>query len=51
MPGPVFDHQPAEREQPAQPRHGLDDRDVALHLPEWDLLPPAEFLNRHPRRR
>lgn len=50
MPGPMFD-KPADRDQPPPSRHGIDDREVALRLPEWDLLPPAEFLNRRPRKR
>ena len=51
MPGPVFENSPAERDPSPPPRHGLDDREIALRLPDWDLLPPAEFLNRRPRGR
>lgn len=45
---------------PATPQPGVSsvpwpgpcaDDELALTLPEWDLLPPAEFLDRHSRRR
>jgi hypothetical protein len=49
MPGPA--HSQEQRpNQPSVPRHGVADRDIALELPAWDLLPPAEFLDRHRRR-
>ncbi|XVV00581.1 hypothetical protein ACQPW3_24480 [Actinosynnema sp. CA-248983] len=28
------------------PRHAAVDGEMALRLPDWDLLPPAEFLDR-----
>jgi len=40
----------SERPEEPQPRHVLQDDEVALDLPGWDLLPPAEFLRRHPRK-
>jgi hypothetical protein len=39
-----------ERPQEPQPKHVLKDDEVALELPGWDLLPPAEFLHRHARK-
>ncbi|WP_309113103.1 hypothetical protein [Saccharothrix sp.] len=30
----------------AVPRHAVVDGEMALRLPDWDLLPPAEFLDR-----
>lgn len=40
---------PGRPEEP-QPQHILRDDEVALDLPGWDLLPPAEFLHRRPRK-
>ncbi len=39
-----------ERPEEPRPRPVLQDGEVALDLPGWDLLPPAEFLRRHPRK-
>jgi hypothetical protein len=46
MPGPVFeDH--GRTEQQAAPAAATPDHDeLALELPRWDLLPPAEFVRR-----
>ncbi len=51
MPGPAHsqDHT-AHQQQVTAPRHGVSERDIALELPEWDLMPPVEFLDRHRRR-
>lgn len=48
MPGPVFeDHERTEQQAaPAATAPGLDE--LALELPRWDLLPPAEFVRRAP---
>jgi len=58
------DHQPTERHRGTH-RAGTQDptahaarspeldssgRPLALRLPEWDLVPPTEFLQRHPDR-
>ncbi|MFJ8959027.1 hypothetical protein ACIRG5_06520 [Lentzea sp. NPDC102401] len=50
MPGPAHSHEQTTRLPVTEPRHGVSERDIALELPEWDLLPPAEFLDRHRRR-
>ncbi|WP_439657461.1 hypothetical protein ACSHWB_34415 [Lentzea sp. HUAS TT2] len=50
MPGPAHSHDQTPREPANTPRHGVAERDIALQLPEWDLLPPVEFLDRHRRR-
>jgi hypothetical protein len=47
MPGPRIE--PTEPVEPAG-RHAEPDLELAIALPEWNLLPPAEFLDRHPRR-
>ncbi|TCO59752.1 hypothetical protein [Actinocrispum wychmicini] len=48
MPGPMMEpQQPVGRHEPAQ---STMDTELAIALPEWNLLPPAEFLDRHPRR-
>jgi hypothetical protein len=39
-----------ERPEEPQAKHVLGDDEVALDLPGWDLLPPAEFLHRRPRK-
>ncbi|MEU5692279.1 hypothetical protein [Actinosynnema sp. NPDC020468] len=46
MPGPDFGDRPARREE--QPRPEAEN-DLAIRLPEWNLLPPAEFVERRPR--
>ncbi|WP_157528292.1 hypothetical protein [Nocardia sp. NRRL S-836] len=52
MPGPAHSQEQDQRlPQPAAaPRHGAAERDIALELPAWDLMPPAEFLDRRRRR-
>ena len=50
MPGPVHRQDQTTHQPVTTPRHGADERDIALELPEWDLLPPVEFLDRHRRR-
>ncbi|MFD9736269.1 hypothetical protein [Umezawaea sp. NPDC059074] len=54
MPGPDF----GESREPSPPAHRHEERtaappdsELAIALPEWNLLPPAEFLQRHSRRR
>jgi hypothetical protein len=51
MPGPRIE--PAEPNEPAG-RHAepaaVPDAELAIALPAWNPLPPAEFLDRHPRR-
>ena len=53
MPGPDFgrrdESSPARRAE--ERTVVLPDPELAIDLPEWNLLPPAEFLERHPRRR
>ena len=51
MPRPI-NSRPEVPERPEAPdaRHVLRDDEVALDLPGWDLLPPAEFLHRHTRK-
>jgi hypothetical protein len=39
-----------ERPEAPDPKRVLRDDEVALDLPGWDLLPPAEFLHRHARK-
>ncbi|WP_167974603.1 hypothetical protein [Lentzea indica] len=50
MPGPAHSQDQTTNQPATTPRHGVAERDIALELPEWDLLPPAEFLDRHRRR-
>lgn len=44
---------PAPRPEPRRrgshrtPEQDSTGRELALQLPDWDLLPPAEFLDRH----
>jgi len=54
MPGPDF----GRRDESSPPARQVEERagtspdpELAIALPEWNLLPPAEFLERHPRRR
>ncbi len=54
MPGPLIGRDEAlerGRHREDIPAGPAADDAVALTLPGWDLLPPAEFLDRHPRRR
>ncbi|SFW92118.1 hypothetical protein [Amycolatopsis australiensis] len=51
MPKPI-EPQPGDGHRPlvpvdSRPARVLKDEEVALELPEWDLLPPAEFIERH----
>ncbi|MGI5499005.1 hypothetical protein [Lentzea sp. CA-135723] len=50
MPGPAHSQEQQHQHQPPVARHGVADQDIAVQLPAWDLLPPAEFLDRHRRR-
>ncbi|GHH44274.1 hypothetical protein [Lentzea cavernae] len=50
MPGPAHSQDQTARLPVTEARHAVSERDIALQLPEWDLLPPAEFLDRHRRR-
>ena len=47
MPGPAHSQDQRLPQPPTTPRHGVAERDIALELPQWDLLPPVEFLDRH----
>ena len=49
MPRPLADRDNVPRPVPSPPPPAQE-RDTALALPDWDLLPPAEFLVRHQRR-
>ncbi|GAB3735054.1 hypothetical protein GCM10027598_60920 [Amycolatopsis oliviviridis] len=53
MPNPTVGPPGEKRELavPAEPKpaHALKDEEIALELPEWNLLPLAEFLERHKR--
>ena len=42
------DTQPIERRPvpPHAPEQDRSGRELALRLPDWDLVPPTEFLNR-----
>ncbi len=56
MPGPKHssrDDRGAGPRWPAAetPPAGSTDHELALSLPDWDLLPPAEFLDRRASRR
>ncbi|PRY34270.1 hypothetical protein [Umezawaea tangerina] len=57
MPGPVLDgenrprHDASPERGTAIARQAAVDGELALALPQWDLLPPAEFLDRRHRRR
>jgi hypothetical protein len=42
-PHPAYDAGEAAR---AASRHAVDEGDLALRLPEWDLVPPTEFIRR-----
>jgi hypothetical protein len=51
MPRPISSRpEVPERPEASESRHVLRDDEVALDLPGWDLLPPAEFLHRHARK-
>lgn len=58
MPGPVQDSStPPSRPDGTRRLSGhrsaeqdSSGRDLALRLPDWDLVPPTEFLDRHPGR-
>ncbi|HEX3782159.1 MAG TPA: hypothetical protein VHX38_21060 [Pseudonocardiaceae bacterium] len=50
MPQPMSEGRPAQpsantQEPPAWP--AARDHEMAVALPDWDLLPPAEFIARH----
>jgi hypothetical protein len=49
MPNPIAGTPDGVPRPPALPGQVPKDEDVALELPAWDLLPPAEFLERHRR--
>jgi hypothetical protein len=34
----------------AEPVHSIVDSALALQLPDWDLVPPTEFVRRRPLR-
>jgi hypothetical protein len=44
----VSDTQPIEQRPapPNAPEHDRSGRELAVRLPEWDLVPPTEFLDR-----
>ncbi|WP_330277839.1 hypothetical protein OG205_20495 [Lentzea sp. NBC_00516] len=50
MPGPAHTRDQRVPQPAVTPRHGVTERDMALELPTWDLMPPVEFLDRHRRR-
>ncbi|MCR3750277.1 MULTISPECIES: hypothetical protein [Lentzea] len=50
MPGPAHSQDQTPPQPVTAPRHGVAERDIALELPEWDLMPPAEFLDRRGKR-
>lgn len=56
MPEPLQRNGAAPSPRPDEPRRGATHRspeqdstgrELALQLPDWDLLPPTEFLDRH----
>ena len=48
MPKPMSDQpQPVAPQSPEWP--AARDHEMAVTLPDWDLLPPAEFIVRHTR--
>lgn len=48
MPGPEIERTASH----SRPQHEAQPQaEVAIALPEWNLLPPAEFLDRHAGRR
>ncbi|GAB2995662.1 hypothetical protein LWP59_24865 [Amycolatopsis acidiphila] len=49
MPRPLANRDDTPR-PPAPPPPPVQERETALALPDWDLLPPAEFLVRRRRR-
>jgi hypothetical protein len=51
MPGPTFEAQEPAGRHGAPPPAAPPEPKLAITLPEWNLLPPTEFLDRHPRQR
>ncbi len=53
MPNPMSldpDHQPAGTVASPESESDSSGRPLALRLPDWDLVPPTEFVQRHPDR-
>lgn len=46
--GPVEQSRSGQHAAPDVPRHQMPRDDLAMRLPPWDLLPPAEFVRRRP---